>query len=160
MGHADACQHIEQLAGDVTGGAVARGSKAHLAGIGLGKGDELGNRFGRKRRVHFHDVREATDESDWCDIADEIEVEFLIERRVGRVRRRSQQEGVAVGGRPHDRLGRDIGGVSRSAFDHKRPAGAIRKPLPDQTCDDVGPAASRKAMNDSHRPRRIALRPS
>ena len=69
-----------------------------LAGIGLGIGDELGNRLGRKRWIHHHDVRRAHDACDRRDVADEIEIELVVERRVDRVRRTDQEKRIAVRG--------------------------------------------------------------
>src|SRR5215831_8295639 len=56
-----------------------------LAGIGLGVSDELGKRLGRNRRVHQHDVGVDDNAGDRCDIANEIETELVVQRRVDRV---------------------------------------------------------------------------
>ena len=40
----------------------------------LGVGDKLGNRLGRNRWVHHHDVGSADDSRDWRDVADEGEI--------------------------------------------------------------------------------------
>jgi putative ABC transport system substrate-binding protein len=56
-----------------------------LARIGLGVRDELGNRLGRDRWMDGHDKRLADDGCDRRDVADEIEIEFVVERRVDRV---------------------------------------------------------------------------
>src|SRR5215475_11221762 len=44
----------------------------------------------------------------WRDIADEIEVELVVERGVDRVRCSDIQERIAVGRRTHDRLSANI----------------------------------------------------
>ena len=72
--------------------ADAARRQIELARIGLGVGDELGNRLGRKRRIAppctlgtRHDAR------DRRDVADEIEIELVVERRVDGVRRIGQE---------------------------------------------------------------------
>ena len=68
-------------------GPVAGRRHVDLAGIGLGIGDELGNRLGRNRWIDHHDIGHADDARDRRDVADEIEIELVVERRVDRVRR-------------------------------------------------------------------------
>ena len=53
----DAGLQLEQLARDVAGGADALRRIGQLAGIGLGVGDQLLDRFRRHRRMHHQDVR-------------------------------------------------------------------------------------------------------
>ena len=86
--HVDAGHHLEQLAGDMLRRAVAGRRHVDLAGIGFGIGDELGNRLGRNRWIDLHDDGHADDARDRRDVADEIEIELVVERRVDRVRRR------------------------------------------------------------------------
>ena len=73
-----------------------RPSHVELARIGLGIGDELGKRLGRNRRVHHHDKGHPDQARDRCDVVDEIEIEFVVKRRIDRVRRTDQEERVAV----------------------------------------------------------------
>ena len=94
----DAGHHLEQLAGDMGRGPVAGRRHVDLARIGLGVGDELGNGLGRNRWIHHHDIGRADDAGDRRDVADEIEIELVVERRVDRVRRTDQQQRIAVGG--------------------------------------------------------------
>ena len=68
-----------------------------LPGLCLGIGDEFGNGLGRNRRIDRHDEGLAHDACDRRDVADEIEIELLVERRVDRARRIGQEERVAVG---------------------------------------------------------------
>jgi hypothetical protein len=58
--------------------ATADGRHVDLARVGLGIGDEFGNRLGRKRRVHHHDDRQTHDTRDGRDVANEIETELVI----------------------------------------------------------------------------------
>ena len=53
---------------------------------------------GRDRWIYRHDIWYAEDASDWRDIADEIVVELVVERRVDRVERTDQEKRVAVAG--------------------------------------------------------------
>ena len=68
-----------------------------LRQFGLGVGDELGNRLDRHRGIHLHDIGLAMNTRDRRDVADEIEVELCIKRRVDRVRRTCKEKRVAVG---------------------------------------------------------------
>ena len=84
---------------------------------------------------------EADDARDRSDVADEIEVELVVERRVDRVRRADQEERIAVRRRAHDRLGADIAAGTRAVFDDEWLAEPLRQPLSDQPRDNVGRAA-------------------
>ena len=53
---------------------------------------------------------------------------------------------------------RDIAASTRPVVDNKLLAEPLRKPLADQSGCDVGHAARRERHDDTHRPRRIALR--
>ena len=91
----------------------------------------------------------AADARDRRDVADEIEIELVVERRVDRVRRSDQEERVAVRRRAHDRLGADIAAGARPVLDDELLAEPLRQPLTDQARDDVGRAAggqSRRSM--------------
>ena len=78
----DAGHHLEQLAGDMWRAPVAGRRHVDLARIGLGIGDELGNRLGRNGRIDHHDKGRAADARDRRDVADEIEIE--VARRASR----------------------------------------------------------------------------
>ena len=95
--HVDAGHHLEQLAGDMWPWFRCRPRHVDLAGICFGVGDELGNGLGRNRRIHLHDIGHAHDAGDRRNVANEIEIELVVERRVDRVRRSDQEERVAVG---------------------------------------------------------------
>src|SRR3979409_2690672 len=80
-----------------------------LSRIGFGTGDELWKSLGRERWVHDDHVRHAHDASDWRGVADEIEVEAIIERCVDRVCLAGHQECVTARRRPDDSLGCNVG---------------------------------------------------
>jgi len=109
--------------------------------------------------MHHHDVGHDHNAGDRRDVADEIEVELVIERRVERVRRNGHEERIAIRCRTHDRLRGDITAGARPVLDDELLAEPLREPLADQACDDVGAAAGGKADDDADRPRRIGLRP-
>src|SRR5215467_8880207 len=75
------------------------------------------------------------------DVADEIEVELFVQRRVDRVVPPDHEQRVAVGRRTYNRLGADIAAATRPVVDHELLAEALRQPLTDQARDDVRRAA-------------------
>jgi hypothetical protein len=108
--------HFEQLAGYMSRESGAARRKIDLARIGLGIGNELWDRLCRKRWIYQHYKRPADDARDRRDVADEVEIELVVERRVDCVRRIDQKERVAVRPRTHDRLGGDIGASARTVL--------------------------------------------
>ena len=100
----------------------------------------------------------AADACDRRDVAEEIEAELVVERRIDRVRRTDQQQRVAVGSRAHHGLGGNIGGSPGPVFDNELLAKPLGQPLPHKACKDVVPAGGGKTDNDAHRPRGVALR--
>jgi hypothetical protein len=67
--------------------------------------------------VDHHRKRCAYDTCDWRDVADEIEVEIVVERSVDRCRRANQEERIAVRRRSHDRRRGDIAAGTRPILD-------------------------------------------
>jgi NAD(P)-dependent dehydrogenase (short-subunit alcohol dehydrogenase family) len=98
------------------------------------------------------------DGCDRRDVADEIEIEFVVERRVDRVEATDQEQHVTVRRRSHDDFGANITAGTRPVLDDERLAEALQQPLTDQARDDVGRAASGKGGDQVHRPRWIGLR--
>src|SRR5262249_5096904 len=78
----DTGHHLEQFAGHMGPAASAARRKADLAGIAFGVSDELGNGLGWNRWIDHHDAGHANDACNRRDVADEIEIEFLIESGV------------------------------------------------------------------------------
>ena len=130
-----------------------------FARASFGIGDELENRLTRDRWIYRHDKLCADNASDWRDIADEIVVELVVERRVGRVETTDQEKRVAVCGRAHDHLGADVAAATRPVVDNKLLAEPLRQPLSDQARRDVGRAGRGEWHDQTHRSRRIGLRP-
>src|SRR5215831_8260305 len=117
MEQIDAGHHFEQFAGDMLYSSVASRGHRDLARIGLGVGDKLGNGLGWNRWMDLHDHRRTNNARDRCYVADEIEIEFLIERRVDCICPIDHQKRVAIWSRAHDHLGTDITASPRSILD-------------------------------------------
>src|SRR6516165_3503551 len=108
--------------------------------------------------MDFHYSGCASDASDQCNVADEIETQIVVECRVPRIRRRSFQQGVTIGGRPRDNLRGEIATSARPILDHKRLAEAFRQPLADQPRTGVKWTARGKADEQMYWARRIIER--
>jgi hypothetical protein len=131
-----------------------------LPGIRLGMGDEFRNRLRRKRWIDLQGESLAADARNWCDVADEIEVEFFVQCSVDRVRTSDQKQRVAIRRRTHDGLGSNISTGTWPVLDDEGLAEPVGQPLPKQAPDDIRPATRNDADDQTHRPRRIGLRPS
>src|SRR5262249_29225021 len=116
-----------------------------LPGFALAIGDKLGNRLGRNRWMRHHDEGVAADSCDRRDVANEIEIELVVERRVDRVRRACHEQRVAARRRPHARLRADIAAGARPVLDNELLTEPLRQPLTDQAGDNVGWSARGKA---------------
>src|SRR5262249_41310943 len=111
---------------------------ADFARIGLGIGDELGNRLGRKRWMYRYDVGLPVNAGDRRDVADEMEHRRLTERGVEGLPPAGYGSGVSVWGRAPDALGADFAAAARWVLDNKLLPEPLRQPLTHQTRDDVG----------------------
>ena len=98
--HVDAGHHLELLARHVDAGADAGRGEVELAGIGLGVGDQFRDGLDRQVVVHDHHVGRARRAGDRRDVAQEIEVQVLVERVVDHVARHPLQQRVAVRAAP------------------------------------------------------------
>ena len=160
VNHVDAGHHLEQLARHVRWRAGAGRGHADLARIGLGVGDELGDRFGRKRWV-----RRPSPAGNRSSPATGAISRNEVERKrcrysVALIARgcRNEQQRVAVGGElttawmeilplAPGLFSTTTGWPSRSD-NHWR----------HDPRDDVGPAARAEIHDPAQRPRRIGLR--
>ena len=70
--------------------------------------------------MYRQDIGRVVDACDRRDVADEIEIELVVERRVDRVRRTHHEQRISVCRRAHDRLGGDIAAATRPVLDGKR----------------------------------------
>ena len=98
MDQIDAGHHLEQFAGEMARAADAGRPHVDPARIGLGVGDELGDRLGRNGRVDREHCRRLADAGDRQHVAHKVEVEFFVEGGVDRVREIGDEQRVAVGG--------------------------------------------------------------
>ena len=128
--------------------------------IGLGVGNELRNGRDRNGWMDFKDKRSADDVCDRRDVADEVVIEFVVESRIECIGRGDHKERISVARRTRDRFGGNMGTGPRPVLDDERLTEPLRQPLADQTCGNVGRAASRKSDDDAHQTRWIALRSS
>ena len=137
MDEVDTGHHFEQCAGEMLCGPVAGRPLADLARIGFRVGDKFGNRLRRKRSTYRHDVGKSRDAGNRRDVADEIETEFFVERRIDCVHCTAQQESVTVGGCANDRFGSQIAARARPVLDNDWLVELVRQPLTDQARNDV-----------------------
>src|SRR3954451_22007415 len=127
--------------------------------MGFCVGDELRNALHRKRRIHLHELGHADNAGDRRRVANEIEVQVLKQGRIDCGTAAGNEESVTVCGTPNDRLGADIAARAWTVLDEELLTEVLREPLGNQTPGDVICAASRNGNDNTHRPRRIGLRP-
>ena len=106
-----------------------------------------------------HDQRRADDACDGHNVAREVEIELVVERRIDRVSVSDQEQRIAVRCRAHNNLSADIAISASPILDDELLAEPLRKPLPHQASCDVSRAARRVADDQMHRSHRIYLRP-
>ena len=99
--------------------AVAGRCHVYLARICFGISDEFRNGFSRDRWIDHHNFGHAQNACYWRDIADEIKIEVVVERRVDCGRRGDQEERITVCGRVHDEFCGDIAAGARPVLDDK-----------------------------------------
>src|SRR5262249_44178290 len=155
----DASHEFKQLAGDMMHRSDTGRSHVDLAWIGLGESNEIRNGLGRKRRIDLHHLGHAEDASDRRDVANEIEIELVVERRIDRVRGDDQDERMPVRGRTHHCFSGDIAAGARPVLNDEWLTETTGQPLPQQARSNVRPAAGGLSNDDPHWPRRIGLRP-
>jgi hypothetical protein len=115
---------LEHLDRDVQRAADAAAAVAQLARIGLGVGDELAQRLRRHARMHREHRPRAGHQRDRREILDRIVPIALLEERQHRRFRGGDHQRVAVGRRPVERVGADLGHAARPVVDHDRLAEA------------------------------------
>ncbi len=158
--HLDAGPLGERLHVVVVVAADADAGVAHLAGIGLGVGDELG--IGLRREVlggggeHERDLAQPRHQDDLLVVVD---LHFLLvddgRQHVGAGIADLQR--VAVGPRPRHFLDGDDAEGARLVLDHDRLAENRPHVLADDADDDVGGAARSERHHDLDRLRRILV---
>src|SRR5262245_24008655 len=131
-------------------GRTSNGARRNVdvAGISLGISDELGDRLGRNRWMHQHDVGHDNDAGDRRDIADETEIKLFVERSIDGVYRSDEEERVAIRGSPHDRLRGDISTGTRPVLDDKLLPKSLRETLTVQAEGEVNTTDGRIVSED------------
>src|SRR5215510_13965713 len=99
------------------------------------------------------------DDRNGCDVADEIEIEVVIEGRIDRGSSIRTKERIAIGRRTDDGLGGDIAGGATPVLDDEWLTEPLRERLTHQAYEDVRSAARGISNDAAHRPRRIRLCP-
>src|SRR5215472_6990864 len=122
--------------------------------------DVFGQTLSRERRVDYQDAVSRMRACDRRDIAQDIEIELIVERDVPTISRSKLQEGVATRGRSHDCLGSNIAAHTRPVFDDELLTKVLRQPLTEKTCKQVRHTPRRKSNDQADRPCRIDLRPN
>src|SRR6516165_12446915 len=82
----------------------AEATHRHLAGIALGVSDQFRNTLHRKGWVYHQHAGAARNRGDRSEVADNVEIQFVIERRVPSVSRRREVKRVTVRRRFGDRF--------------------------------------------------------
>src|SRR5262249_61008991 len=139
--------------------ADTAGPHIDLAGIGLSVSDQVGNRLRWERRVYHQHAHSADDAGNRRDVADEIETKIVVKRDVPRVICTNHEERIAIGWRPHHRLGGQIAAGAWPVLDDELLAEPFRQQLAYQSANYVSCAAGWPADDQPHGPRRIGLRP-
>jgi hypothetical protein len=143
---------------DVETGAGPRRSIVDLAGIGLGVGDELGERLPRRIVLHHHPEGVAAYPDDVGEIRGRIERRLLHERKTEhRDRHLRDRVAVGLGGGSH-LAGPERAGAARPVLDHERLAEMPFSRARERAHADIGSAPGRPRHDQGHRSRREILR--
>src|SRR5262249_9008018 len=112
----DTGHHLEQLAREKNR-ASGRRTKVQLSRIGIGVGDELRDCLDRQRWIDRNKVRNADGAGNRRDVADEIELKIVEERRTDRVSCNDIEQRVAIWDCAYGGLGADIAACAGSILD-------------------------------------------
>ncbi len=129
-----------------------------LPGLALACAIRSATPFAVKRRIGVEHEVDAVDRRHRRDVAHEVVAEVLHQRRVDGVRRRGEEQRVAVGRRPHHRFGAERAAGAGPVLDHDGLAQLPRQPLRGKPRDDVDLAAGRETDDQLDRASRIGLR--
>src|SRR3979411_1545415 len=105
--------------------------------------------------MYLHDLAHAVDARNWHNIADQIETELFVERRVDRGIRTDYEQRVSVRGGTHNRISADIAPCARPVFNNKWLRESLGKPLTYESRENVDCLSGGKSDNHTHRLRRI-----
>jgi hypothetical protein len=123
-----------------------------FARVDLGISNKLGHCLRRNGWVYRHNEGDRDDACDGCDVAQKVEIKFLVKRRIDRGRRADQEERVPVRRRIHDHFRTNIAASSRPVLGDELLAETLRQQLTHQTGGNVGRSAGSEWDDDAHRP--------
>src|SRR6516164_11008827 len=111
-------------------GWVSAAGRRHAdpAWIGFGVGNEFRNRPGWYGWMHRYQ-KGPLDNPDDCDVADEIEIEIVIEGCVDRGSSICAKKRIAISGRAHDCFGGELAGGAWPVLDDERLTQPLRELL-------------------------------
>src|SRR5215472_11263777 len=95
----------------------------------------------------------------WNEIPNWVYSEPSVEADIDSLRRSDQEESIAIRSRIRGRLRSNIAVRARPVLDNDLLAEPLRQPWAYQTRSNVMPPTRRETNNQTHRPRRIGLRP-
>ena len=139
----DAGDHLEELAGEMRGGAVAAGGIGERAGLRFCERDQLLHRLRRHRRMEDEDHRRGGEVNHRREV-----LQAVIDG----------EHRVAVRRRPRDELGADDAARAGPVLDDELLAERGAELGREDADENVGAAAGREWHDQADRPRRIILR--
>ena len=149
---------LEELGGEVRGGAVSLRGVIQLSRIAFHQLDELLHRCRGDFRIHQQHVRDRGDHAHRHELR-RVVPELRIEQPVDHQRRRRRGEQRVAVGLGLVRRGRaDVAGGARPVVDDHRLAPLLRQLLADVARQQIGAAAGRERHDDAHRLLRPLLR--
>ena len=151
-------RELEHLDRDVQRPADAAAAVAQLARVGLGVPDQLGQRLRRHVRIDREHRPRRHHQRDRREVLHRIVAIALLQERQHRRFRGGDHQRVAVGRRPVERVGADLGHAARPIVDHDRLAEARAQFVGEQAAHDVDQAAGRRRDDQPDRACRIVLR--
>ena len=152
---ADGLQHLH---GEMQRIADAGRAVVEAARLGLGERDQFGDRVrgklgvGRDHELRGHHLR------DRHEILVHVERQRAVERRADRQAVGGEEDGVAVGRRLGERIGREIAARAGAILHHHRLAELLGELVAEEPGQGVDGAAGRERHDDADGPVRIALR--
>src|SRR5262245_18643835 len=159
MCHIDLRHRLEQLAGQMSWISVASRRHVYLCRIRLGIGNEFGKRLGRNGWMHQHDQGSA-DHANHRNVADEIEIELVIQCRVDCGSSVKPEKRIAISWRTYHCFGGNIAGRACPVLDYDWLSELLCERLSHQADKDVGASTGWIAYHPAYGSRWIDLRPS
>src|SRR5690606_30572352 len=142
--HSDIREVLEQLAGEMQGGAEAGRAEVELAGIGLGVLDQFLDVVDGQVRVYGNQEWNGRDPGNADEVLERVEGQRGVQARIEDVVGVGHQDGVAVGfGLGYDVAPDHVAGA-RSVVHHDLLAEPFAHVFGDQSRHDVGTAAGRR----------------